>query len=102
MNALFEHVRVGACEQHVLVMVGLDSKNANVGEAFESLWRQNACVGAVTYRVYDASIRASEKIKTHAHGLANVVRSWERAYLNVWHCINMNRTHLVNKGKGYA
>ena len=100
MDALLEHVRIRPREQHVLIMVGLDSKNAHVGKAFESLSRQNARVGAITHRVNDAPIRAGEKIKAHAHGLADIVRGGERAYLNVWRGINMNRTRLVNEGKG--
>ena len=84
----------------MLVMVRFDSKNAHVGKAFESLRRQNARICAVAHRVHDASIRAGEKIKAHAHGLADIVRGGERAYLNVWCGINMNRTRLVNEGKG--
>ena len=100
MDSLLEHVRIRTCEQHVLVMVGFDSKNAHVGKAFESLRRENACVGAITHGVHDAPIRAGKKIKAHTHGLADIVRGWERAYLNVWRGINMDRARLVNKGKG--
>ena len=49
MDALLKHVRIGSREQHVLVMVRLDSKNAHVREAIESLGRQNTRVGAVTH-----------------------------------------------------
>ena len=100
MDALLEHVRIGSREQHVLVMIGLDSKKAHVREALEGLGRQNTRVGAITHGVHDAPIRTSEKIKTHAHRLADIVRGREGAYLNVWSGINMNRTRLIDKGKG--
>ena len=100
MDALLEHVRIGSREQHVLVMIGLDSKNAHVREALESLGRQNTRVGAVAHGVHDAPIRTSKIIKAHAHRLANIVRGGEDAYLNVWRGFNMNRARLVNEGKG--
>mgnify|MGYP000964435013 CR=1 FL=1 len=46
MDSLLEHVRIRTCEQHVLIMVGLDSKNTHVREAIESLRNVQASVSA--------------------------------------------------------